>query len=168
MPSFDKNKFKEVLHYIIFKCGNLDYIGKTVLYKLLYFSDFDYYEKFEKYLTGESYYSLPHGPAPLHFDDMVKELKEEGLIKEIRATYHNHVQNKYLSLSEPKLSKVSAEEIKTVDKTIKKLCNMNATQVSAYSHSDMPWKATEPGEKLDYELVFYRNELMSVRDPEDD
>jgi hypothetical protein len=41
---------------------------------------------------------------------------------------------------------------------------MNATQVSAYSHLDIPLKVTEGKEMIDYELVFYRDPLTSVRE----
>ena len=41
---------------------------------------------------------------------------------------------------------------------------MNASQVSAYSHGDMPWKSAKEQEDLDYEMVFYRDELYTVRE----
>jgi len=41
-------KFKEVLLYILGKVGSKPNIGQTVLYKLLYFIDFNYYEKYEE------------------------------------------------------------------------------------------------------------------------
>ena len=44
---FDKEKFKCLLSYIINRCENKKNVGKTVICKLLYFSDFNYYEKFE-------------------------------------------------------------------------------------------------------------------------
>ena len=37
---FNLGKYKAVIHYIISKCGFKDNVGRTVLYKLLYFSDF--------------------------------------------------------------------------------------------------------------------------------
>lgn len=63
---FDKDKFKEVLHYIIHKCGAKNNVGKTVLYKLSYFWDFNFFELYERLLTNESYRKLPRGPAPIH------------------------------------------------------------------------------------------------------
>ena len=42
---FNKEKFKNVLHYIVYKCGLKNNVGRTVLHKLLYFSDFNYYGK---------------------------------------------------------------------------------------------------------------------------
>ncbi|MFH2048977.1 MAG: helix-turn-helix transcriptional regulator, partial [bacterium] len=40
-PKFNKTKFKQVLLYILDKCGAKANVGETVLYKLLYFSDFN-------------------------------------------------------------------------------------------------------------------------------
>lgn len=40
---------------------------------------------------------------------------------------------------------------------------MNASQISEYSHGDMPWRATKDYEDINYELVFYRDPKYSVR-----
>ena len=54
----DYDKLEQVLHYIIHHVGGLPHVGKPVLYKLLYFCDFNYYEIYEEPLTGEQYYKL--------------------------------------------------------------------------------------------------------------
>ena len=40
---------------------------------------------------------------------------------------------------------------------------MNASQISAYSHNDVPWMTTKDGEAIEYESVFYRTPPYSVR-----
>src|SRR4030042_3366206 len=55
MPRANVKKFKEVLLYILSKVGAKPNIGETVLYKLLYFIDFDFYEKYEEQLIGATY-----------------------------------------------------------------------------------------------------------------
>ena len=45
VPQKNLEKFKEVLLYILNKVGSKPNIGETVIYKLLYFVDFDFYEK---------------------------------------------------------------------------------------------------------------------------
>jgi uncharacterized phage-associated protein len=152
----DEGKLGDVLHYIIHKCGSLDNVGKTVLWKMLYFSDFDYYELHEKFLTGEEYCKLKMGPAPKHFDEVMSKLKTEGKIKETKNKICEYNQIKFISLQQPDLSKLSAQEMKEIDRVINKLGNMNATQVSALSHEDMPWKTAKDNEVLDYNMVFYR------------
>lgn len=167
MPSvkakLDKEKFKQVLHYIVDSCRNKENIGKVALFKLMYFSDFNFYEIHEKSITNETYIKLPKGPAPEHFEVLVDEMVKEGKIKKVNRTFMGKKQFALMSLQQPELSKLSAVEIKMIDSVICLLSNMNATQVSEYSHGDMPWKATEDMKNIDYELVFYRSDLYSVR-----
>lgn len=161
---FDKEKFKQTLHYIISQCGHLENIGKTVLYKILYFSDFDYYELYEENLTGEVYRKLPNGPAPVHFEEVMEELKAEGKINHFPVKSGDFIQQKFLSCKEPNLVLLSGKEIRTIGRVIAKCFSMNARQISAFSHEDMPYKATKDREIIDYEMVFYRNLLFSVRE----
>lgn len=55
IPENNIEKFKQVFLYILSKVGARPNVGQTVLYKLLYFIDFDYYELYEKQLMGLSY-----------------------------------------------------------------------------------------------------------------
>ena len=99
---FDKNKFKSVLHYIIHRCRDRNNVGKTVLFKLLYFSDFNFFELYEKSLTNESYRKLPRGPAPIHFDLAISELKNEEKISiKTKILSVDRVMYTYNSLKEP-------------------------------------------------------------------
>lgn len=41
---------------------------------------------------------------------------------------------------------------------------MNASQISEYSHNDVPWLTTEDGEIIEYKSVFYRTPQYSVRE----
>ncbi len=161
---FNLEKFKQVLHYIISKTGDLDNVGKTLLFKMLYFSDFDYYELTEKSITGESYFKLPNGPAPRHFDIVIKKLEKENKVEINYGNFFGKQQHKFISIKEPELNLLNGDELKRIDKAIKKLSAMNATQVSSYSHLDMPWKATKDKALISYELVFYRNPVFSVRE----
>ncbi|NQE05990.1 hypothetical protein C5S32_08980 [ANME-1 cluster archaeon GoMg1] len=165
---FNKEKFKQVLHYIIYRCGYLENVGKTVLYKILYFTDFDYYELYEEKLTGELYRKLPLGPAPVHFEEVIKELEEEGKIKQFTTMRGGHEQQKFISLEEPNIDLVSGKELKVIGDDINKYSCMSATQISALSHRDTPYKATKDGEIINYEKVFYRDPLFSVREYEED
>ena len=52
VPQKNLEKFKEVLLYLLEKVGARPNIGETAIYKLLYFIDFDFYEKFEEQIIG--------------------------------------------------------------------------------------------------------------------
>ncbi len=164
-PKFNKDKFKEVLLYILEKCGAKANVGETVLYKLLYFSDFDYYELYENYLTGAVYRKVSYGPAPCDFQKTVEEMIKGGQLKKVTADYHGKAQKKYLPLVKADIDKWNwtAREKEVIDNVIDKLSSMDATTISDYSHSDVPWEIAKDKEFIDYESVFYRKPSYSVR-----
>lgn len=51
------------------------------MYKLLYFSDFNFYELYEISLTGEKYMHKPNGPIPKNFIECKDEFITEQKIK---------------------------------------------------------------------------------------
>lgn len=161
-------KYKQVLHYIIDLAGGQRNIGKTVLYKILYFCDFNFYERYETPLTGESYRKIKYGPAPCNFDTAEKSLKQEGKIKEGKVSYRGYPQQKFISIKRPAVDLISKTEKELIDGVIQKLSHKNATQISKFSHKDLPWRATADREIIDYELVFYRTPEFSVRKYSDD
>lgn len=77
------DKFKQVLLYILNKVGGKPNVGETVLHKLLYFIDFDYYEEFEENLIGATYIKNYHGPTPVEFSKVIEEMQKAGEIKKI-------------------------------------------------------------------------------------
>ncbi len=155
------------MHYIIQECGSKPSFGKTVLWKLLYFVDFNFYELYEEKLTGEIYKNKNYGPAPEHFNEIVKELKSEKKIKEIKEKSGPYDKTRYIAIGEPNLDILSGKEMELINNTIKRYGSYNANQIKEISHQDMPVKATEPKEKIDYELVFYREPPFSVRSYEE-
>ena len=165
VPQRNLEKFKEVLLYILNKVGSKPNIGETVLYKLLYFADFDFYEKYEEQLIGATYIKNHYGPTPVEFEKIVAEIMNKEII-EVKNSYFNYPQRKYLPLRKAALSKLKANEIEVIDKVLDKLSDMNATQISEYSHNDVPWLTTEDNEVIEYESVFYRTPIYSVREYE--
>ena len=163
VPQKNLKKFKEVLLYILNKIGSKPNIGETVIYKLLYFIDFDYYEKYEEQLIGATYQKNPYGPTPKEFIKIVSLMEGKDLRK-IKDEYFKYPQTKYLPLREPDLSILSAREINLIDQVINRFADMNATQISEYSHNDVPWLTTDEGKIIEYESVFYRTTPYSVRD----
>lgn len=157
-------KLKAVIHYIISKCGLNNNVGRTVMYKLLYFSDFNFYELYETPITGEKYIKKPNGPISSHFLDLKEELISEGKIKEDVEKVIDYNRYRYTSLKEPDISCLNENEINVIDDTINRISTMSANEISDYSHGDMPWKVAENEEELDYEFVFYRDPEYVVRE----
>lgn len=163
VPQKNLKKFKEVLLYVLEKVGSKPNVGMTVLYKLLYFIDFDYYEKFEEQLVGATYIKNHFGPTPVEFKKIVESMESKGELETVKSKYFQHEQTKYLPRRESDISVLNAKEIKHIDEVLMRLGNKNAKELSDYSHKDVPWLGTKDGEVIKYEAVFYRTPDTSVR-----
>jgi len=163
VPQKNLEKFKEVLLYILNKVGSKPNIGETVIYKLLYFVDFDFYEKYEEQMIGATYIKNYYGPTPAEFEKIVEEMLDKELVR-VQSIYFNFPQTKYLPLRKPDLTKLKASEIEVIDNVLNKLSDMSASQISDYSHKDVPWLTTEDGKIIEYESDFYRTAPYSVRE----
>ncbi len=168
VPEAQLQKFKEVILYILEKCAGKPNIGQTALYKLLYFADFNFYEKYEEFLTGAQYRKLPYGPVPYEFQAIADEMIQQGELTIGQESFHNYPQKRFLPLRKSNLSLFGAHEKEVLDQVIDQLSDRNAKWLSDYSHEDIPWKATGDKDVIDYELVFYRTSPYSVRDYADE
>jgi transcriptional regulator with XRE-family HTH domain len=168
VPRKHLDKFREVLIYMLGAVGARPNIGETVLYKLLYFIDFDYYEKYEEQIIGATYIKNHYGPTPVEFHEIVDRMMADGEITRIEVPHYDYQQKKYIPLRHPDLTKLDAREIQMIDDVLARLADMGARQISEYSHNDIPWLTTEDGERIEYETVFYRTPQYSVRGYEDD
>lgn len=163
VPTLQVNKFKNVLLYILERCAGKPNVGETVLYKLLYFADFNYYELYEEHLTGAKYRKLPYGPVPQKLDTIMGQMMEKGMIQRIKTPYYNQMQTRYIPLVKADLTELKASEKDVIDKVIEQMSDWSASAIGSYSHKDMPWLASKEGEEINYELAFYREAPFSVR-----
>lgn len=160
--------FKQVLLYVLNKVGGKPNVGETVLHKLLYFIDFDYYEQFEENLMGATYIKNHHGPTALELGKILEKMQEDGEIEVVNSQYFKYTQKKYLPLKRPNLAILSARDVEHIDGVLARLSDKNTKEIELYSHEDIPWKSAEDGQPLSYESVFYRDERYSVRNYDDD
>jgi transcriptional regulator with XRE-family HTH domain len=168
VPARNVEKFKNALLYITQKIGALPNVGQTVLYKILYFCDFDYYEKYEEQLIGATYIKNHFGPTPREFSAIVKEMMKDGQIEEVVRKFYDKDQKAYLSAKNPDLSVFSGRELQHIDEEIARLGHKTAKELSDFSHQDVPWISTVIGKEIPYEAVFYRTKETSVRTYEKD
>lgn len=168
IPMKNIEKFKQVFLYVLKKVGAKPNVGQTVLYKLLYFIDFDYYEMFEEQLMGLEYIKNHYGPTPVDFAKLTKEMEDNGEIEELKTTYFQREQTKYLPVKEPDLSILSAKELDYINKVLEKHSDKSAKELSDFTHKDIPWISAEDKTIMEYDAVFYRNEETSVREYSED
>jgi transcriptional regulator with XRE-family HTH domain len=163
VPKLQINKFRNVLLYILEKCAGKPNVGETVLYKLLYFADFNYYELYEEHLTGSKYRKLPYGPVPQKLDVIINQMIDAGQLQRFKTDYYGLQQTRYLPLVKANLTELKASEKEVIDRVIDQMSDWSAAAISSYSHKDLPWEVTDEGKYIIYELAFYREAPFSVR-----
>ncbi|MBT3835485.1 DUF4065 domain-containing protein [Candidatus Peribacteria bacterium] len=168
VPQEKIDKFKEVLLYILERIGARPNIGEAVVCKLMYFIDFDYYEKFEEQLVGAKYIKNHFGPTPVAFTEIVKQMEKDEELVSVVKKYFQHDQKKYLPRRKADLTIFSAREKELIDWEIERFKDFNATKMKDYSHKDVPWVGTDDMKEIDYEAVFARTDEFSVRQYDDD
>jgi hypothetical protein len=152
--SFDKAKFRALVHYVCHKCHDPSILGATKLNKVLWYSDVIAYMDSGGSITNESYVKQQFGPVPKHILLTIRDLESRGNIVVRDAEYFRKVKKEYVSLKRPDISKFSANEISLVDAVIDVVCrNHTASSISAASH-DYIWHIADIGEELPYATAF--------------
>lgn len=164
VPQKKLGKFKQVLLYVLEKTAGKPNIGMAALYKLLYFIDFDYYEKYDEQLMGLTYIKNHYGPTPREFVKVVDEMKKSGELEEVKSSYFAYEQRKFLPRKSADLTNLSAQEKEMIDSVLARYADKSATELTRLSHEDTPWVAAEEGKNIEYEHVFYRTDAFSVRE----
>ena len=162
-PVLIKGKLETVLLHITNHCGAKPNMDVNLLLNLLYFCDFNYYELYEEQLTGLRYTKQTFGPSPEQAIGVIKEMEDEKRLLRFKSSFAGVPHIKYLPGTHANLMRISAAEKEVIDRVIEQYSDWPASTLNTYSREDMPWRATEQGESIDYELVFYRRPPYSVR-----
>lgn len=148
--NFDREKFKTLLHYVVWQTSGYQGFGATKLYKVLWFSEARRWVLKGYPIAGETYIREEHGPVPKHGREIRSELVAERKISEHRAPYGNADIWRFKSLTLPDLLVLSREERGEVDYWIKHIHeDHTATSISEESH-DYGWEIAEMGEELPF------------------
>lgn len=143
--------------YFCWKLGK-EIRGKKKLAKLLYYLDFDYYEKYQKYFTGETYKKLPMGPFPVSLEKITTEMTKTKQIdiEKIDEWDGYNPTEVYKISRKPNVSMFSNKEKKMMDRVIKKYGCLNGKELENLTHSEAPYIGAEDKKEIPYELSFYR------------
>lgn len=155
--SLHKKKYQQTILYFCYKLGK-EIHGKKKLAKLLYYLDFDYYEKFQKYFTGETYKKLPMGPFPVSLEEITIDMvKKKNLVIEKIDKWDGYKPTEvYKVLKKPDISVFSNEERKMLNRIIKKYGHLNGKELENLTHAEAPYIGAEDKKEIPYELSFYR------------
>ena len=155
--AIDSKKYKQAILYLCSKLGE-EVREKKKLAKLLYFVDFDFFEKYQKHFTGDKYKALPMGPFPMNLGKMTKELEKEKSLKveSVKERDGYNATEVYKCEKEPDVSVFSTKEKKMLDRVVMRYGHLNGKQLEDLTHAEAPYSGTKPNEEIFYELAFYR------------
>ena len=151
---------KKYLNAVLYLCRKLkgEVRGKKKLAKLLYFADFDLYEKSQKSITGDVYRALPMGSVPSALEEITAEMTKKKMldVEQVEEREGYNPTEVYKCITDPDLSVFDDEEKKMLDRIVIKYGYLNGKQLEELSHAEAPYIGTELRKEIPYELAFYR------------
>lgn len=160
---FNREKFKTLVHYVIWKAGTRDSFGATKLNKVLWFADARAYVLTGASITGATYIREKWGPVPKQMMPIRAELEREGAIK-VSHSRDDGNHTKFTAVFAPIVSILSEGDLQTVNYWITHIDkNHTAKSISDESH-DYSWQIAKMGE----ELPFFSFLSTRIREPNDE
>ncbi len=155
--SIQSKKYEQVILYFASVLGK-EIRGKKKLAKLLYYVDFDFFEKYQKHFIGDTYKKLPMGPYPISLERITRKMatQKKLTIESVDEWNGFNPTEVYKSLIEPDMSVFSMEEKDMLDRVLKKYGYLNGKELEKLTHAEAPYIGTEEKGEIFYELAFYR------------
>ncbi|MEI7424741.1 MAG: Panacea domain-containing protein [Candidatus Staskawiczbacteria bacterium] len=157
MVKINEKKYKNLILFFANKIKN-GTLGKLKIMKLLYFLDFDFFEKYGQPISGDEYLRFDNGPIPRMAEKILKGMngKEIKITKRKVGIGYNDQQH-IEPLKEFDMSLFSKEELMMMEEIAGKWEKFSGTDMKNASHGEAPWIATKPNNVIDYNLAYYRN-----------
>lgn len=145
---FDYEIFKEMVIYL---CSSINYVSKTKLNKLLFYSDFISFQKMILSMSGLAYEHNHYGPVPLNYTLLYESLKEDGVIDII--PFSNYEGEYIVPVNQDKFQYLSDQHIEILNSVIAKFKTFTAKDISDYSHEELAYSDTNQNEPISYEYA---------------
>jgi len=153
--NMNKEKYENAILYFLETVNN-SHLGKVKLMKLVYYLDFDHFEKYGASVTGDIYRNKAAGPVPDNADAILQEMKEKGLI-DIRAEQIiDFIKYKYRPLVSCNPGVFKPSEAQMLHEVAQKWEHHSRAEIVEASHGEAPWIATRASEPIPYALAYYR------------
>jgi len=162
MAKINEKKYKNAILFFANKIRN-GTLGKLKLMKLLYFLDFDFFEKYGVSVTGDEYLRFENGPVPRMAEKILKQMNGKEIKIAHRAMPKGYNDQQHIEpLSEFNPNVFTKEEILMLEEIADKWEKFTGTEMKNASHGEAPWIAAKPDEVIDYNLAYYRNKYAEM------
>ena len=112
-------------------------LGKTKLFKLLYFTDVTHLHTVGQPITGAEYLKYPYGPVPMQGNFALKELQKHRLISQKRTQITSkRFMRELTALQMPDMTIFTEQEMQTLQQVIQQYGEDTASVLSWKSHKE--------------------------------
>lgn len=163
VKKINNKKYKNTILFFANKIQN-NTLGKLKMMKLLYFLDFDFFEKYGKSITGDEYLRFENGPVPRMAEKILKEMTGEDIkiTREKLGVGYNDRQ-RIEPLKSFEMDIFSKEELMMMEDIADKWEKFSGVEMKNASHGEAPWIATKPNDVIDYNLAYYRDKYGEMQ-----
>jgi uncharacterized phage-associated protein len=159
MGKINQKKYKNAIIFFAKRIQNST-LGKLKMMKLLYYLDFDFFEKYGRSITGDEYLRFDNGPVPRMGEKILKQMngKEIKIIRRKIGNGYNdqmHIE----ALVDFNVDVFEREELLMLEEIAGKWEKFTGTEMKNASHGEAPWIATPSDGIIDYNLAYYRNKF---------
>lgn len=160
--SYDNKKLENAILYFVTECQN-QHLGRTKLMKLLYYLDFDHFERELKPVTGARYRNLEHGPVPVEAPMMIRALENSDMLDvEETSTFH-----RFRAHQSPDLSVFTESELETMRNVAATWRDASTRDIEDASHAEAPWRLTAHRDDVPWEFARMRVRERPTADEEE-
>lgn len=147
---FDLNRFVQAAVYILKRSGPE---FKTKFLKLLFYTDFLSFKRYNNSITGAVYVHITHGPVPDRFQTLIDFMEREKQL-EIAVVQIDDFEGEELSAKiVADTDCFSNDEINILDTVVDKFKSFKAKQMRDRSHKEAAYEQTKPSEKISYKFA---------------
>ncbi|MDQ4040733.1 MAG: Panacea domain-containing protein [Actinomycetota bacterium] len=158
-PTFEREKFRELVVYIAEKTADDPSFGDTKFNKTLYWIDAFGYSHLGQPVTGARYFKLPKGPAARPLIPVRQELAAEGAV-EVQEPTSKYEPRLTRARRAPDLGLFTKEELALVDDIIRQISGFSAATISEVSHDLPGWNLVALGEDIPYSTALISTEPL--------
>lgn len=160
--NFNEEKTINVVLYIAEKLKRRDF---HKIFKILYFSDREFLNRYGVTITGDTYIAMDAGPVPTKTYDMFKIVRGDSYMQDTKNLGRYFAVSNWmfiLPLQKANLDNIAPAEKDIVDAMISRYGDMSYDEIKEKSH-DVAWRSTA----RDYPISFESMALESGMDAED-
>jgi len=126
---------------------------------MLYFLDFDHFEKYGKSVTEDTYVHKEFGPVPENINTVLCKMVEDNLIQLLPEQVIDFPRDRIIPLVKHNPKNLKSSEMEMICEVTEKWAHHTAKELVSASHGEAPWIATRQNEIIPYTLAYYRGKF---------